>query len=121
MLKEFSIGAPASAQCIRSQLSSQAPRSNMRRAARQHKLATDLGADIVAADGHELLQTGGADLLLVTTNDCEAGEKGMAGVRPDGRIVLRGLDYSKPLSIPSDGKPFHIMRQRVVGSTRGDS
>ncbi|MBP2573738.1 alcohol dehydrogenase catalytic domain-containing protein [Agrobacterium tumefaciens] len=85
----------------------------------KHKLATDLGADIVVADGKELLEAGGADILLVTTNDFDTAEKAMAGVRPDGRIVLCGLDFSKPFSIPSDGKPFHMMRQRVVGSTHG--
>ncbi len=41
----------------------------------KHKLATDLGADIVVADGKELLDAGGADVLLVTTNDFDTAEK----------------------------------------------
>ncbi len=85
----------------------------------KHKLAADLGADMVVADGKELLAVGGADVLLVTTNDFATAEKAVAGMRPDGRIVLCGLDFSKPFAIPSDGKPFHMMRQRVIGSTHG--
>lgn len=80
---------------------------------------TDLGADHVVTNAEELLAVGGADVLLITTNDFETAEKALEGVNPDGRIVLCGLDFSKPLSIPSYGKPFHMMRQRVVGSTHG--
>lgn len=52
----------------------------------QRKLATDLGADV----------------LLVTTNDFDTAEKAIARVKPDCWIVLCGLDFSKPFSIPSD-------------------
>ncbi|QWF16928.1 alcohol dehydrogenase catalytic domain-containing protein [Lysobacter capsici] len=85
----------------------------------KRKLATELGADHVVANADELLAAGGADVLLITTNDFETAEKTLAGVNPDGRVVLCGLDFSKPFSIPSDGKPFHMMRQRVIGSTHG--
>lgn len=85
----------------------------------KHRLATELGADHVVANGEALLDAGGADVLLVTTNDFDSAGEAIAGVRPDGRIVLCGLDFGKPFSIPSEGKPFHMMRQRVIGSTHG--
>ncbi|WP_247880347.1 zinc-binding dehydrogenase [Brucella pituitosa] len=76
----------------------------------KHMMAKELGADMVVVAGKELLAAGGTDILLVTTNDFNIAEKAMAGVRPDGRIVLCGLDFSKP---------FHMMRPRVFGSTHG--
>ena len=85
----------------------------------KHDLATQLGADHVVTDGQELADLGGVDVLLVTTNAFDAAEKAMVGLRPDGRVVLSGLDFSQPFSISSEGKPFHMMRQRVIGSTHG--
>jgi D-arabinose 1-dehydrogenase-like Zn-dependent alcohol dehydrogenase len=83
----------------------------------KHELATKLGADHVVANGQELRELGGADVLLVTTNAFEAAEEAMAGLRPDGRVVLSGLDFTKPFSISSEPPPFHMMRQQVIGST----
>ncbi|SIO45424.1 alcohol dehydrogenase catalytic domain-containing protein [Paraburkholderia phenazinium] len=80
-------------------------------------LAIQLGADQVVGNGTELRDLGGADILLVTTNEFGAAEEAMAGLRVDGRVILCGLDFSKPFSISSQGKPFHMMRQRVIGST----
>lgn len=85
----------------------------------KHDLARQLGADHVVADGPELRKIGGADVLLVTTNSFAAAEAAIVGLRPDGRVVLSGLDFTQPFSIPSDGVPFHMMRQRVIGSTHG--
>ncbi|MEU3422908.1 alcohol dehydrogenase catalytic domain-containing protein [Streptomyces murinus] len=85
----------------------------------KHELATRLGADHVVANGKELRELGGADVLLVTTNAFGAAEEAMAGLRPDGRVVLSGLDFSRPFSIASEGVPFHMMRQKVIGSTHG--
>lgn len=83
----------------------------------KHDLATQLGADHVVADGKELRELGGADVLLVTTNAFDAAEAAMAGLRPDGRVVLSGLDFTQPFEISSEGVPFHMMRQKVIGST----
>lgn len=66
-----------------------------------------------------LKDIGGADVLLVTTNEFSSAEEAMAGLRVDGRIVLCGLDFSQPFSISSEGVPFHMMRQRVIGATHG--
>ncbi|GAA0418011.1 alcohol dehydrogenase catalytic domain-containing protein [Streptomyces luteireticuli] len=85
----------------------------------KHDLATQLGADHVVADGKELHDLGGADVLLITTNAFEAAEEAMAGLRPSGRVVLSGLDFTRPFSISSEGIPFHMMRQKVIGSTHG--
>ncbi|MFJ4031504.1 alcohol dehydrogenase catalytic domain-containing protein [Streptomyces griseoluteus] len=85
----------------------------------KHDLAIQLGADHVVADGNELHDLGGADVLLITTNAFEAAEEAMAGLRPSGRVVLSGLDFTRPFSISSEGIPFHMMRQKVIGSTHG--
>ncbi|MET8696034.1 alcohol dehydrogenase catalytic domain-containing protein [Streptomyces bauhiniae] len=85
----------------------------------KHDLAVELGADHVVAGGKELHDLGGADVLLITTNAFEAAEEAMAGLRPSGRVVLSGLDFTRPFSISSEGIPFHMMRQKVIGSTHG--
>jgi propanol-preferring alcohol dehydrogenase len=82
-------------------------------------LALRLGADQVVANGEELRELGGADVLLVTTNSFAAAENAMAGLRVDGRVVLSGLDFNNPFQISSEGVPFHMMRQQVIGSTHG--
>ena len=81
-------------------------------------LAIGLGADRVVANGAELRDLGGADVLLVTTNEFSTAEA-MTGVRVDGRVILCGADFSKPFSIASQRKPFHMMRQQVISSTHG--
>lgn len=83
----------------------------------KHDLAIQLGADHVVGNGKELGDLGGADILLVTTNEFSAAEDAMTGLKANGRVVLCGLDFSKPFSISSQGKPFHMMRQQVIGST----
>jgi propanol-preferring alcohol dehydrogenase len=85
----------------------------------KHALATQLGADHVVANGKELLELGGADILLVTTNAFGSAEEAMTGLRVSGRVILCGLDFSQPFSISSEGVPFHMMRQQVIGSTHG--
>ncbi|GAB17251.1 putative alcohol dehydrogenase [Gordonia effusa NBRC 100432] len=85
----------------------------------KHELATQLGADQVFSNGDELKEAGGADVLLACTNAFDAVEKAMTGLRPDGRVVLCGLDFNHPFSISSEGTPFHMMRQQVIGSTHG--
>ncbi|MET7872444.1 alcohol dehydrogenase catalytic domain-containing protein [Streptomyces cyaneofuscatus] len=85
----------------------------------KHELAAQLGADHVVANGEELRDLGGTDVLLVTTNAFDAAEEAMTGLRPDGRVVLSGLDFTRPFSISSEGVPFPMMRQQVIGSTHG--
>ncbi len=85
----------------------------------KRELAGQLGADHVVANGEELKEIGGANVLLVTTNDFVSAENAIQGLRPDGRVVLCGFDFNRPFSISSEGIPFHMMRQRVIGSTHG--
>lgn len=85
----------------------------------KHELAAQLGAEHVVANGEELRDLGGTDVLLVTTNAFDAAEEAMTGLRPDGRVVVSGLDFTRPFSISSEGVPFHMMRQQVIGSTHG--
>lgn len=85
----------------------------------KHDLAKELGADHVVSNGQALAGLGGADVLLVTTNAFDAAEEAMAGLRPSGRVVLSGLDFTQPFEISSEGVPFHMMRQQVIGSTHG--
>ncbi len=85
----------------------------------KHDLAKQLGADHVVSNGKELAGLSGADVLLVTTNAFDAAEDAMTGLRPDGRVVLSGLDFTQPFEISSEGVPFHMMRQRIIGSTHG--
>ncbi|QGH64370.1 alcohol dehydrogenase catalytic domain-containing protein [Serratia proteamaculans] len=85
----------------------------------KRELAVQLGADHVVANGKELRDIGGADVLLVTTNHFTSAEEAFTGLRVDGRAVLCGLDFARPFSISSEGIPFHMMRQKVIGSTHG--
>lgn len=85
----------------------------------KHDIASELGADHVVTNGQELADMGGANVLLVTTNAFDAAEEAMTGVLPGGRVVLSGLDFTQPFEISSEGVPFHMMRQQVIGSTHG--
>ena len=85
----------------------------------KHELAQELGAEHVVSNGQELAELGGADVLLMTTNSFDAAEDAMTGLRPSGRAVLSGLDFTQPFEISSEGIPFHMMRQKVIGSTHG--
>src|SRR5260221_6668879 len=57
--------------------------------------ALELGADeVVVAKGDlgkALADAGGADIILSTTNSAEHVGQAIAGLRPEGRIVLMGI------------------------------
>jgi len=77
------------------------------------KLVRQLGADEVVRDGQGLADLGGADVVLGTSNSVDAMASSIQGLRPDGRLVVMGLE-PKPLSIsPGD---LIMRRIRVVGS-----
>jgi alcohol dehydrogenase len=77
------------------------------------KLLADLGADTVVRDGAGLAKEGGADVLLGTGNSMAALAEGVAGLRPDGRLVVMGFEAAPlPLS-PAD---LIMKRIRVLGS-----
>ena len=77
------------------------------------KMIRELGADEIVRDGKGLAAAGGADVILGTSNSVDAMADSIAGLRPDGRLVLMGLE-NKPLPVhPGD---LITRRIRVLGS-----
>ena len=64
------------------------------------KLIRELGADEIVRDGKGLAMVGGADVILGTSNSVDAMADSIAGLRPDGRLVLMGFE-NKPLPVQS--------------------
>lgn len=76
------------------------------------KLVKDLGADEVFEDGASLAKGGGADVVLATSNSYKATAEAISGLRPDGRLVLMGVD-SEPLVLTGE---ILAKRIRIVSS-----
>ena len=77
------------------------------------KMIRELGTDEIVRDGKGLAAAGGADVILGTSNSVDAMADSIAGLRPDGRLVLMGFE-NKPLPLhPSD---LITRRIRVLGS-----
>ena len=88
------------------------------RSADKHTLAKELGADAVVASGEQLRAAGGADVILVTGNSYEAAADSLHGLRPNGRIVLAGIDATGPFTIaPALIYPFFALGHQVRGAT----
>lgn len=86
----------------------------------KHELARELGADLVVADGTELREAGGADIVIDTTPSYGAAAKALAGLRVGGRLVLAGIDGQDGLCIPgADLHPFFALEQKILGATHG--
>jgi alcohol dehydrogenase/propanol-preferring alcohol dehydrogenase len=84
----------------------------------KHDVAKELGADIVVANGEQLRAAGGADVILVTGPSYTAASESVQGLRPNGRIVLAGIDGTSPFTIaPAAVYPFFGLGQRVLGAT----
>ena len=77
------------------------------------RLVKDLGADEVVRDGAGLAAVGGADVLLGTGNSMAAMSEGIAGLRPDGRLVVMGFEAAPLVVSPAD---LIMKRIRVLGS-----
>ncbi|MEE4543367.1 alcohol dehydrogenase catalytic domain-containing protein [Streptomyces sp. V4-01] len=80
--------------------------------------ATRLGADLVVADGAELRDAGGADVVLATTPSYEAASDSLRGLRTDGRLVVSGFARGAAFDL-APARPFFTQRHRVIGSTHG--
>jgi len=80
-------------------------------------LIRELGADEIVRDGKSLADVGGADVILDTSNSVDAMSDSVAGLRPDGRFVLMGIE-NKPLAV----HPFNLLarRIRILGSQQND-
>jgi len=77
------------------------------------KFVRELGADEIVRDGKGLLDAGGADVILGTSNSNDAMTDSVQGLRPDGRLVLMGFEAKPLVFSPGD---FIIKRMRVIGS-----
>jgi D-arabinose 1-dehydrogenase-like Zn-dependent alcohol dehydrogenase len=73
----------------------------------------ELGADEIVRDGKGLLDAGGADVILGTSNSVDAMADSIQGLRPDGRFVLMGFE-AKPLPV----SPGDLIMKRIciIGS-----
>jgi len=81
------------------------------------KLIRELGADEIVRDGKGLAMAGGADVILGTSNSVDAMADSIAGLRPDGLLVLMGFE-NKPLPVhPGD---LIARRIRLLGSQQND-
>jgi alcohol dehydrogenase len=73
----------------------------------------ELGADEIVRDGKSLSESGGADIILSTSNSTKSMMDSMQGLRPDGRFIVMGAD-EEPLSISLTEMLFK--RIKLIGS-----
>jgi alcohol dehydrogenase len=79
----------------------------------KEELAMKLGASQVVTNGEELRSSGGADVILVTSNSYKPVIDALKGLRPEGRMVIMGVS-TEPLNIPA--LPLFFYRQHILGS-----
>jgi len=84
----------------------------------KYPLIKKLGADIIVKNPHELAELGGADIILCTSNANHSTEECFKALRPDGRLVVMGID-TKPLQIPTHELIFK--RLKVIGSLQNNT
>jgi alcohol dehydrogenase len=77
------------------------------------KLIRSLGADEIVRDGKGLVDAGGADIVLGTSNSNDAMTDTLQGLRPDGRFVLMGFEGKALALSPAD---LIMKRIRIIGS-----
>jgi len=87
------------------------------RSADKDKLVRELGADEIVRDGKGLAAAGGADVILGTSNSVDVMAESIAGLRPDGRLVVMGVE-KKPLAVDLDD--LIGRRIRILGSFQND-
>jgi alcohol dehydrogenase len=80
----------------------------------KEKMIRDLGADEVVESGEKLLATGGADVLLATSNSWAAAADAAKGMRPGGRVILMGVGPEQFNYNPE----LMFKRVRVMGSSQ---
>lgn len=83
----------------------------------KEKMIRSLGADEVVADAAGLEAIGGADIILGTGNSSKSVSEAVRGLRPDGRLVVMGLDV-EPVQI----SPLDLITKRikVLGSQQNN-
>ena len=80
----------------------------------KEKMIRDMGADEVVANGEKLLASGGADVLLATSNSWAATAEAAKGMRQYGRVILMGVG-PEPLNYPPELMFRHVA---VIGSSQ---
>jgi D-arabinose 1-dehydrogenase-like Zn-dependent alcohol dehydrogenase len=65
-----------------------------------------LGASQVVTNREELKSSGGADVILVTSNSYKPAIDALKGLRPQGRMVIMGVS-NEPLNIPAFQLSFY--------------
>ena len=82
----------------------------------KEELAYKLGSDVVVSDGKGLKNSGGADMILATSNSYRATGDTLKGLRLDGRLILMGIS-DEPLTVTG-----HLLmnRGRIIGSIQND-
>ena len=80
----------------------------------KEELASKLGSDVVVSDGKGLKNSGGADVILATSNSYRATGDTLKGLRPDGRLIPMGIS-DEPLTVTG-----HLLmnRGRIIGLGR---
>lgn len=81
----------------------------------KHALLRELGADEIFADAAALKAAGGADVILATSNASSVMETMVGALRPDGRLVVMGVD-AEPLKVSA----IELLsgRKRIIGSSQ---
>jgi len=79
------------------------------------KLIRELGADEIVRDGKGLARAGGADVVLGTSNSSDAMADTLQALRPDGRLVLMGVEGK---AIPVFPAEMLGRRIRIIGSSQ---
>ena len=82
----------------------------------KHGLAKDLGAGLVVANGAQLRDAGGADVVLVTGTSYARATDALQGLRVNGRMVLATIDPTGSFEI-GPSSPVWAQRQQVIGAT----
>ncbi|HST48819.1 alcohol dehydrogenase catalytic domain-containing protein [Jatrophihabitans sp.] len=82
----------------------------------KHELISSLGADQVVADGKQLAEVGGADVILVTATAAQAGVEALPGLRDEGRLVMASIDPSGPFNLGTNSQLW-ARRQQIIGAS----
>jgi D-arabinose 1-dehydrogenase-like Zn-dependent alcohol dehydrogenase len=84
--------------------------------------AREFGADHVVVSGSDVgkavLEAGGADVILSTTNSAAQVGQALGGLRPEGRLVNMGV-LDGPLTIP-DTMGFILGQKHLLGSSQDE-
>ena len=79
----------------------------------KREVATELGADVVVADGQGLKDAGGADVLMHTSSNHTAVLDALTGLRPWGKLVMNGIGFD---DMPLPALNLVSNSHQIVGS-----